>query len=47
MKKMKFHKSPGIDEITAEVLVSGGESMVRMLYLIFQKICSDEQVPTD
>ena len=47
MKKMKSRKSPGIDEITAEVLIAGGESMVRMLYLIFQKICADEQVPTD
>ena len=44
MKKMKFRKSPGIDEITADVLIAGGESMVRMLYQMFQKICTVEKV---
>ena len=41
--KTRNHKAPGIDVITAEVLKSGGEPMVAMLYKIFNAVYDTEK----
>ena len=47
IKRCKYRKAPGIDEITAEAIRSGGEPMVRMLHKILRKIWKTETPPTD
>lgn len=47
IKRMKVRKSPGVDDITAEVLRAGGEAMVNMLWRIFNKVWAAERVPRD
>jgi len=44
---MKQKKAPGIDEITAEVLIAGGEPMIKMLHAIFTKVERDTISPKD
>ena len=38
IKRYKVRKAPGIDQISAEVIRSGGEPLVNMLHKIFCKI---------
>ena len=38
IRKMKLHKAPGIDSISAEVLRTGGKPMVERLHKIFNQI---------
>lgn len=47
INKMKIRKSPGIDNITAEMLKTGGEPMVEMLLRIFNRVWEEERVPSD
>ena len=47
VKKMKKKKAPGVDEITAEVLIAGGEPMIQMLHAIFTKVERDTISPKD
>ena len=46
-KNLKNRKSPGFDNITAEAIKTGGESMINMLHKIFNKILSEEKTLID
>ena len=45
IKKMKNGKSPGIDQITAEVLKAGGDTMAEMLLHIFKNVTLTSKTP--
>ena len=45
IKSMKCGKSPGIDEITSEVLKAAGEPMVEMLKKISDKVWNEVKCP--
>ena len=47
IRKMKNRKAPGSDEITAEVMKAGGETMIELLKKIFNKILTSEKTPAD
>ena len=47
IKRCKYHKAPGIDQITAEAIRQGGEPMVQMLHKISRKVWSEEVTPSD
>ena len=47
VKKMKKRKAPGSDEITTEVIKSGGAKMIEMLHKIFNLIWTSEKTPAD
>jgi len=47
LKKMKCRKSPGIDEITTEVIKAGGKKMIDMLHKIFNLAWRAERTPQD
>ena len=44
IKKLKLNKSPGYDEITAENIRYGGESLVNILIVIFKAILETEYI---
>ncbi|KAK3888678.1 hypothetical protein Pcinc_007291 [Petrolisthes cinctipes] len=47
IKSLKNKKSPGWDNITAEVLKAGGRYMVEMLQCLFKKVWDLEDTPDD
>ena len=47
IKSLKNRKSSGFDNITAEAIKAGGESMTNMLHKIFNKILLEEETPID
>ena len=47
IRKMKLHKAPGIDSISAEVLRTEGKPLVEMLHKIFNQIWKSERTPKD
>ena len=47
VKRMLRRKAPGIDAITTEVLLAGGDPMLDMLFLIFSKVWSEEKPPKE
>ena len=47
IRRMKTRKSPGIDNLTSEVIKAGGDTMVDMLYKIYGVVWKDETTPKD
>ncbi|KAL5260839.1 hypothetical protein ACHWQZ_G006766 [Mnemiopsis leidyi] len=47
LKKLKNHKSPGVDGITNEQLKYGESALVTQLECIFKKVWEEEAVPED
>ena len=47
IKILKNHKAPGVDEINAEILKAGGESMAKVIKRIIEKDWNEERVPED
>ena len=47
IKNLKKGKSPGEDNITAEMLQAGEECSVRMMHTLCNKIYQEEQCPAD
>ena len=44
---MKTRKSPGVDNLTTEVIKAGGDEMLHMLYKIYGVIWKEEKTPKD
>ena len=47
VKKLKKGKSPGIDGITSEMLIYGGESLLKWLTRVCNVCVAEEEVPVD
>ena len=47
VKKLKDNKSPGVDEIPAELIKAGGEDMISALHQLLNCIWEKEQWPTE
>ncbi|CAH1272904.1 Hypp5001 [Branchiostoma lanceolatum] len=47
LKKLKNHKSPGIDEITNEQLKYGAPGLTKALEILFAKVWDGEVIPED
>ena len=47
VKKLKKGKSPGVDEITSEMLIYGGESVLEWLLRVCKVCVSEGRVPND
>ena len=47
LKKLKNHKSPGVDGITNEQLKYGQDGLVDQLVVLFKKVWEDEKIPED
>ncbi|VDO97438.1 unnamed protein product, partial [Schistosoma mattheei] len=47
IRQIKSVKAVGPDNKTAEAVKSNIEATTNMLYLLFKKICEEEQVPMD
>ena len=47
IRRMKTRKSPGIDNLTTEVIKAGGNTMVDMLYKIYGVVWKEEKTPKD
>ena len=47
INQLKHNKTPGEDDITAEMLKLGGKSIVQWLIHLLRRICHSEEVPED
>lgn len=47
IKRCKFRKAPGIDQITAEAIRYGGDTMAQVLHKMIKHIWSNECTPSD
>ena len=47
VKKLKKGKSPGVDGITSEMLIYGGEGLLRLLTRVCNVCVAEEKVPAD
>ena len=47
IKRLENHNAPGSGSITAEVLKTGGEAMVSLLYMVFNKIWREKKTPLE
>ena len=46
-ERLKLAKSAGQDEIVAEILKKGGESVYRAVWALCRKVWREEKLPTD
>jgi len=47
VEKLKSHKSPGIDQIPAELIKAGGRTFRRAIHKLIISICNKEELPEE
>ena len=47
LRTLKRNKSPGPDEITAEMIQAGGEQLVRQIHQLCNKVWSETTIPEE
>jgi len=47
VKRLKKHKSPGIDDITGEIIQAGGEKVTEELHAICNPIWKEGSIPEE
>ena len=45
IKNLKVNKVPGEDNITAEMIQAAGESSIKMMHLLYNKMYKEQQCP--
>jgi hypothetical protein len=46
-EKLKRHKSPSVDQVPAELIISGGRTSSCEIYKLFNSIWNKEKLPED
>jgi len=47
IQKLKSHKSPGIDQIPAELIKSGGRTICCAIHKLIISVCNKEELPEE